>query len=139
MRICTRLQTIHRKIFYMEKRMNGYIAIAVAGLLAGCVTTPVQLMETGVRVESPLKLAPRDAAGCIARNAEKRVCVTCVSSTRAGPGGSEEIFFRSLDTASTVAVVRVHPAKAGIGSIAETWTAADRYADRFRVALMEGC
>lgn len=46
---------------------------ALALILAGCASTPQEVIQEGPRSDHDLKLAPAAAAGCISRNAENLV------------------------------------------------------------------
>jgi hypothetical protein len=63
---------------YFEPLMTGFtnpmksakLTVAVLLLLAGCATTPKELMDDGERADRATKRAPEMALGCMARNIE---------------------------------------------------------------------
>ncbi len=80
--------------------------------LAGCGSTPRQVLEAGRSSEAALKAAPAAAADCIARNGEE---ISSGMSARIRPleGGREVLVQSSTEALGTLAVVQVLGASSG--------------------------
>lgn len=86
-----------------------YVLIAL--LLAGCATTPKDVMESGTRTVHVLKSPPSKAALCMARNVEN-FHAGMVASVRPGDVG-QEVIARLTAAESVIFVVHVEPTNTG--------------------------
>lgn len=98
----------------------GAPAVLVATLaLTGCALTPAEVIEKGTRQTASSRLAPRDVAACIGKNAES---VTRSATTVAYPTGRRdfEVVLQYPDVgAAAVFSVKV----SGAGSAITAWIA----------------
>jgi hypothetical protein len=68
------------------------VATALACLAGGCTYTPEQVRSEGWTAEHALKLPPRQAAGCISRNAENYLdSITTLIRDLPTPGSMEVV------------------------------------------------
>ena len=108
--------------------------VLIALMLAGCGTTPKEVMESGTRTVHVLKLPAQQAANCLARNIENyRAGFT--GTVRPVDGGYEVI---SRAGEHTFFVSRVEPASQG--SRATVWYRGYMAGgDEARAAMLSGC
>jgi hypothetical protein len=99
----------------MSRRVCASIVTALA--LSGCALTPDEVMQKGSRQTASSRLAPRDVAACIGRNAES---VTRSGETLGYPTGRRgyEVLLHYPD-AGIAAVFSIKPA--GTGSDVTAW------------------
>lgn len=109
------------------------LAVCAVALLAGCISTPQELRNDGERTVFRLKLAPDQAAGCVARNIEN---ARHYQTTIRPMGDAREIIMRSGP--HNLAVIEIAPAQSG--SQATVWMRSF-FAGReeFQRTMTEGC
>lgn len=108
--------------------MNRLTVIAMA-LLAGCATTPNDVLKEGAKSTHQLRLPPSDAAACMARNVENYrpnvMHQPIHASVRALSGATVELVARTVipQTTGTTTVVVAHITPDGTGAGATVWVA----------------
>jgi len=88
-------------------------------LLAACAT-PGEVRRDGTRTDWTLTLPAKDAARCMARNAEEHAGYVIVQTREADPAGAFEVLVRGPPD-TTIAVAVITPA--GRGATATVWRA----------------
>lgn len=115
--------------------MNRLIACAVVALLAGCGTTPKEVMESGTRTVHVLKLPADRAAHCLARNIENHRSI--FNATVRPANGAYEVVVR-FGGEHTGFVAQVEPAIDG--ARATVWYRGYLAGgDEAKAAMLAGC
>ena len=89
-RLCNVRDDLHGRMWAFPKgeALNWRAPAVLATLaLTGCVLTPAEVIEKGTRQTASSRLAPRDVAACIGKNAES---VTRSATTVAYPTGRRD-------------------------------------------------
>lgn len=92
-------------------------------LLTGCAFSPDDLRERGVRTEFTTKLAPREAALCLARSAESyrpmgQFGAAYTSTIREAPKGYEMLVPHPMGGMGYLLLMEITPASSGSSIVA---------------------
>ena len=107
-------------------------------LLAGCATTPQEVIEGGPRSAHRLEQAPVIAAGCLARNIENHNSVYAATVRSAGESAIE-VVVRVPVADRTVSVARLVPEAKGSSAVIWTSPHSAYRSDNFVPVMVKGC
>lgn len=117
--------------------MKTFAAVMTCALLAGCVSTPAQLVEEGPRSDFILKNTPELAASCMARNVEEKNGLL-TTARKLDQAGAYEVLIKS---APDVTLVYAIASPQGAGSKATVWLRSAWFVNQSTIAatMTNGC
>lgn len=94
------------------------IVMLTLAVMAGCATSPADVVERGTRFSGAINKAPIEAAKCIARNAEY-MSGSLLASVSDIDNGAEVIVRGTAEVTTTLSLWRLQ--RSGAGSTYEVW------------------